>query len=47
MQRVFHALRRVHEEALKKAAKFQEDLKKPNERVKRREASIYEAKRSR
>ena len=47
MQQVFHALRREHKEVLNKAAKFQEDLKEADERVKRKESSIYEAERSR
>ena len=47
MQQEFHVLIREHKEVLNKAAKFQEDLKEADERVKRREASIYEAERSR
>ena len=34
-QQEFHALKIEHDEALKKAAKYQEDLKEANERVKR------------
>ena len=40
-------MRREHREALNKAAKFQEDLNEADERVKHREATIYEAERGR
>ena len=41
MQQEFYALKREHDEALKKVTKYQEDLNEANERVKRREVSIF------
>ena len=42
MQQEYHTLRREHEEALKKVARYQEDLKEANERVKHRDSSLFQ-----
>ena len=42
MQQEFHTLKREHDEALKKAARYQEDLKKADERVKHQDASLFQ-----
>ena len=47
IQQEFHALKREHDEALKKATKYQEDLKEADDRVKHREVSIFQAERER
>ena len=42
MRQEYNMLNREHEEALKKAARYQEDLKEANERVKGRDSSIFQ-----
>ena len=42
MYQEFHMLNREHEEALKKVARYQEDLKEVDERVKHQELSIFQ-----
>ena len=42
MQQEYHTLKKEYEEARKKVVRYQEDLKEEDERVKRRDSSLFQ-----